>query len=185
MNKRTVHLFIEEGGLIMPGYAIHLAIGEKYAKKNNIQDKKGFIEGIIKPDLMEKEKSHYLDKNRVPKLEEFLKHVPIDTDYNKGYFLHLVTDYLFYTKFLQGFSEEIYHDYNKLNKYLIEKYNIHIPPEIQSIVEFEDGKPQILDKDSLCKFIDAISQIDFTTLEALKDYLEGCDLVNEKEETFK
>lgn len=169
----------------MPGYAIHLAIGEKYAKKNNIQDKKGFINGIIKPDLIEKEKSHYLDENGNLKLEEFLKEIPLDTDYNKGYFLHLVTDYLFYNKFLQDFSEEIYHDYNKLNRFLITKYNITIPPEIQSIVEFEDGKPKILDKDSICRFIDAIAQIDFTTLESLKNYLESCDLINEKEETYK
>ena len=63
--------------------------------------KKVFINGIIKPDLIEKEKSHYLDENGTPKLEEFLKDIPLDTDYNKGYFLHLVTDYLFYNKLLR------------------------------------------------------------------------------------
>lgn len=169
----------------MPGYAIHLAIGEKYAKKNNIQDKRAFIEGLIKPDLIEKQESHYLDENGIPKLEEFLKNASLDNDYNKGYFLHLVTDYLFYNKFLQGFSEEIYHDYNKLNRFLITKYNISIPLEIQSIVKFEEGNPKILDKDSICRFIDAISQIDFTKLEFLKDCIETCDVINEKEETCK
>ena len=169
----------------MPGYAIHLAIGEKFAEKNNIQDKKAFIEGLIKPDLIEKGESHYLDENKNPNLDEFLRNSSLNSDYNKGYFLHLLTDYLFYTKFLKEFFEEIYNDYNKLNRFLITKYNISVPSEIQSMIEFEEGATKILDKDSICRFIDAISQIDFTKLESLKEYIESCDLTNEKEETCK
>ena len=157
----------------MPGYTIHLAIGEQYAKKNKIENKQEFINGIIVPDLIDKKHSHFADENGNPQLEAFIKCISLDTDYNKGYFLHLITDYLFYNRFLQQFSEEIYHDYNKLNRFLIEKYNIHIPQEIQSIVEFEEGEPKLLDRNSICKFIETISQIDFEKIKALKSYIEN------------
>ena len=44
----------------MPSYCIHLAIGNLYAKKHDIKDKKAFNMGIIAPDFAkDKEKSHY------------------------------------------------------------------------------------------------------------------------------
>lgn len=49
----------------MPGFVIHLAIGEEYARKKDIKDKNQFLMGIISPDLYDKEKSHFLDKMEI------------------------------------------------------------------------------------------------------------------------
>lgn len=146
----------------MAGYVIHLAIAKKYLEKNDIKDKDAFLSGVIMPDLLDKRSSHYGENTSNPNLNEFLKANSLDSDYNKGYFLHLVTDYLFYNKFLSRFSEDIYHDYNKLNEFLIRKYNIDIPSEIKQVVDFEDGEPVILDRDSVCEFIDFVADLDIT-----------------------
>lgn len=43
---------------------------------------------------------------------------------SKTFYLHLLTDKHFYVYYEDIFSEEFYHDYNKLNRGLIENYNI-------------------------------------------------------------
>lgn len=94
------------------------------------------------PDLLDKTTSHYSNNSSCPDFKKFLDKNNLDSDYNKGYLLHLIIDYLFYNRFLNEFSEELYCDYNKLNKFLIERYHItDIPPEIQNYIGFENGKP--------------------------------------------
>lgn len=164
----------------MPGYVIHLAIAKKYIERNNVKDPKAFIKGCIMPDLLDKRTSHYGEATSNPDFQKFLNNNTLESEYNQGYLLHLISDYLFYNKylnrFMENFSEEIYNDYNKINRFLIEKYKIDVPKEIESIVGFEQGEPKILDKESICNFIDAVSQIDFTQLDALKKFLDNYDL---------
>ena len=81
-------------------------------------------------------------------------------EYSEGYFLHLLTDYLFYNRFLTGWNPQIYSDYNKLNSAIMKRYHITIPVEIQSIVKFEQGDTTILKEDKLCKFIENVGKID-------------------------
>ena len=57
-------------------------------------------------------------------LKDFLKENKLEDSYKRGYFLHLVTDYLFYNKYLDIFTKDIYNDCDILNKFLIEKYNV-------------------------------------------------------------
>lgn len=170
----------------MPGYVIHLAIGKKYIDKNKIKDTDAFLQGCIMPDLLDKKSSHYGESSSNPDFQKFLETNSLDSEYNQGYLLHLISDYLFYNKYLkrfvESFSDEIYHDYNKLNKFLIEKYNVEIPEKIKSVVGFENGEPTILKKDSICSFIDAISEIDFTQINSLKEYLEKYEISEEKNE---
>lgn len=154
----------------MPGYVIHLAIGKEYAKRNKIKDEESFFRGIIMPDLLDKKTSHYGDASSNPDLAEFLNTNALDTEYNKGYFLHLITDYLFYNRFLNEFSQDIYGDYNKLNKFLIDKYGIEIPEELQGIVKFSEGEPTILDKNSICKFIEAVAGLDLEKIKGKRDF---------------
>ena len=106
----------------MPGFTIHLAIGEQYIKKHKeeIKNKKEFIKGIIAPDLNEKmtdieknkSKSHYgkwEEYSATTNIEQFLKdkNVNVNEDYWKGYFLHLLTDYYFYNIDFLKESKEI------------------------------------------------------------------------------
>lgn len=86
----------------MPGFTIHIAIANEYMRKHKkeILDREAFIKGTIAPDLSEdKYKSHYENhgENHVG-LSKFMKQTEIDikSDYGKGYFLHLLTDELFY-----------------------------------------------------------------------------------------
>lgn len=130
----------------MPSFNIHLAVAVKYSEKNNIENKELFFRGSIAPDLVkDKSISHYTgmrDKNYLRKyvfekvrLNEFLKYNKVETDYEKGVFLHLATDFIFYQEFLSDkyldkvdFDEmiqDLYYSYRITNSYLEEKYNIH------------------------------------------------------------
>ena len=81
----------------MPGFVIHLAIGQEYLRKQNKNYSEEFQKGIVAPDFIDdKSKTHYGKSPRYTNLEKFLDNNKIDTDFNKGFFLHLITDYLFY-----------------------------------------------------------------------------------------
>ena len=58
--------------------------------------------------------------------------------------MHLVTDYIFYIKIISVISKDIYNDYDILNKYLIEKYNVEIYDNIKNNVFFKEGETKIL-----------------------------------------
>lgn len=54
----------------------------------------------------------------------------IETSLNKGKFLHLIGDYLFYNHYLDKISKEILHnDYNVINK-----YNVKLQENIKQYV---------------------------------------------------
>lgn len=144
----------------MPSYVIHLAVAKKYLENHKEEDFEEFYRGVVAPDLADKKVSHYGEYSSSPDLNKYYNEVGLDNSYNRGYFLHLVTDYLFYNKFLQSFSSEIYEDYNKINSDLIEKYNISIPKEIEEKIKFKEGIPSILDINRICKFIDAVGQVE-------------------------
>ena len=55
------------------------------------------------------------------------------------YFLHLLTDYLFYNKYIDFFSKDIYNDYDILNRQLIDKYNVTLPEKIKKYVFFKEN----------------------------------------------
>lgn len=144
----------------MPGYVIHLAIAKKHLEQNNIQNEEEFIRGIIAPDLLKQSgiDSHY-GVSSSPDIKKFFEKHSLKTDYNKGYFLHLVTDYLFYNKFLSVWSPQIYDDYNVLNKDLIERYQIQVPKEIEKHIKFADNPLTILSKNDIISFIETVGKI--------------------------
>ena len=97
--------------------------------------------------------------------------------------LHLVTDYLFYTKFLKNFewTPDIYDDYDRLNRLLIERYQIEIPEEIRSVVQFKDGQLKVLEFDSICSFIEAVGKINISELIQNRQYDNAYDAQEEDE----
>lgn len=134
----------------MPGFNIHLAIGKRYIekqknKKDVIKNENSFYNGLVAPDLVNDKKiSHYTtetNKNNLEKyllgkvrLDLYLKENKVETDFEKGVFLHLFTDYLFFNEFFkkeyiknityQDFVRDLYYSYEKTNDYLNKKYNI-------------------------------------------------------------
>lgn len=134
----------------MPSLDIHIALARKYLKiHNDIKDEVEFIKGSLAPDLaIDRIKSHYtkkVDKNNLEEilknkvdLPEYLAKTKINTDYEKGYFFHLLTDFLFFNNFFDknyvvktdynNFKKDLYYSYNKAHKYLINNYDISYEP---------------------------------------------------------
>lgn len=130
----------------MASFNIRLAVGKRYLEKNNnIKDEAAFYAGIIEPDLVDnKDVSHYTGirnkdnlleylANKVL-LDKYLENVVVDTDYEKGVFIHLITDYLYFNNFFDKdylsnisyseFCKDLYYSYDITNKYLEDKYKI-------------------------------------------------------------
>lgn len=165
----------------MAGYVIHLAVGEEYLRihPGDINDYNKFIEGIIYPDsITDKSLTHYGPKSSQVNLKKFLNDRDIDDDFNKGYFVHLVTDYLFYNKFLDTFSKKyIYNDYDILNKQLEERFNVKIPLKVKENVYYTSGTTKILNLNDTIEFIKNtakynLEDIKKAVLEGDKNWLE-------------
>lgn len=156
----------------MSGYVIHLAIAEEYIRKhkneNNNYDE--FIRGVIFPDgVGDKSKTHYGQSSSKVNLQSFLREHEINSSFEKGYFLHLLTDYLFYNRYIDTFSKEVYNDYDIINSHLMKKYNVTLPERVKSRVSFKEGKTKILSLEKAQKIIDDISSMD---LEVVKKQIE-------------
>lgn len=166
----------------MPGYVIHVAVAQEYLKKHkNNENKEEFVKGTIEPDLIKpKSLSHYGKSPAYTNLKKFLESNEIETSFQKGFFLHLITDYLFYNHYLDKFSrEDIYNDYDILNAKLIEKYNVQLPEKVKQYVFNKEGTTKILSEELACKVIDEISNLKMEDIQ--KEVLED----NEKWTTYK
>ena len=95
----------------------------------------------------------------MPGLNQFIQENGISSSYDEGYFLHLVTDYLFYNRFLNKWDTAIYDEYDKLNSRLIKKYGIIIPEDVNKKVKLIDGETSIINEEDLCEFIESVSKI--------------------------
>ena len=131
----------------MPSFNIHLAVAKRYLDKHNdIKNTLDFYKGSIAPDLTDnKDKSHYtaprkdsdsLSSYLMKKviLNRHLEENNILTAYEKGVFLHLITDKIFFTNYFtkeyvdsvirKTFLNNLYYSYGTTNKYLEDKYGI-------------------------------------------------------------
>lgn len=189
----------------MPGFNIHLAIGKRYIekqknKKDVIKNENSFYNGLVAPDLVtDKKISHYTtetNKNNLEKyllekvrLDLYLKDNKVETDFEKGVFLHLLTDYLFFNEFFekefiknidyQDFVRDLYYSYEMTNEYLNKKYNIDFSifgDRLEKNIrknkkekKLEDSdlkeKKLIFSEKDLDEFIEKISSINIKELE--------------------
>lgn len=157
----------------MPGYIIHVAVGKIYAQNNEIEDLQSFYRGIIDPDMTDdKSKTHYGPISSESGLNKYIEQNEIKTSYQEGYFLHLVTDYIFYRKFLTHCNSNIYDDYDKTNNKLLKKYKIEIPKEVEKVVKFKEGKLNILNEEKLYEFIEEVGKINIRKIISKK----GCNI---------
>lgn len=174
----------------MASSAIHLAVAKKYYERNNISDYDNFIAGSLYPDAADdKDQAHYTESNRgnnnvsylqsKVNLYSFLKKRKELDDFELGWFLHLVTDYLFFDECFdkqyllensyEKFREDLYFAYNCLGKYVSDKYNItkndykSYPSEYYPGFEYKEC---ILSKKLIDEFIDRVSSID------IKEYIK-------------
>lgn len=151
----------------MAGYVIHLAVAEEYLKQTKINENyEEFINGVLAPDnVTDKSLTHYGEKSNKVQLDKFLEDKNLLTSFNRGYFLHLVTDYIFYNKIFDTYSKDIYHDYDVLNAYLIEKYNVKIPEKIKDKVHFINDNLILLNKEKVEECIKICSSMEIDDIE--------------------
>lgn len=163
---------------------IHLAIAKKYLETHTTLNYRDVIAGTLYPDAANNnDESHYTNLNRgndnvshvrgKVNLYSFFKDHEYLNDFELGWFLHLITDYLFFeecfsTEYLlensyEQFCKDLYFAYDHLNFYLSENYNItkndymDYPSEYYSGVPYEEC---ILSKDLIDTFINRVSSID-------------------------
>lgn len=167
----------------MASFNIHLAVAKLYSSKNKVEDVFELYKGSIDPDLIkDKSISHYTNvvgkdnlitylQNKVI-LNDFLKKNDINNDYQKGIFLHLITDYLFFNDFFTNdylkdlsyndFIHDLYYSYDCTNEYLANKYDLK--EIIEKLLIDETFPPtlnatNILEQTKLDEFIERVSSI--------------------------
>lgn len=165
----------------MASSVIHLAVAKKYIGNRN---KERVFAGALYPDtVLNKDESHYTDKNRGTdnvshlkgkvNLYAFLEEHDLDDDFELGWFIHLFTDYLFFEECFdkeylmrtsyEDFRKDLYYSYDHLGQYLKEKYGIveddykAYPDEYYEGVPYEES---ILSKEKIDAFIARTSSID-------------------------
>ena len=156
----------------MAGYVIHIAVAEGYLKKHREKYSRDFILGAVMPDLAkDKSKTHYGKSPAYTNLKKFILSNNLDSDLNKGKFIHLITDYLFYNHYLDKFTkEELHNDYDLSNRKIIEKYNVKLLDEIKDNVFYKEGEMKILSFPLIFKVIDEISSLNLEDVK--KEVLE-------------
>ena len=158
-----------KGSEYMASSMIHIVVANEVNKKINRDKSKLFI-GTIAPDISKlvgesKIKSHFQDTDdNIPNLEKLLEKYKnnLNDDFVLGYYIHLVTDYLWFKYFmteiednsmitkLDGtvvkcngnmFSLYVYNDYTNINTKLIDEYNLDLKifyndiPQLDNIIE--------------------------------------------------
>ena len=87
----------------MASFSMHLAIAKLYLKTHPEEDIEEFINGTLAPDLTnDKSATHYGRHSGWANPAKYLlsNGNDIENSFKKAYFLHLITDYLFYHKLI-------------------------------------------------------------------------------------
>lgn len=167
--------------------SIHLAISKTFLLNNPGKNYNSLLAGTLFPDTVNnKDISHYTDLNRGKdnishlrgkvNLYNFLRsRQEILTDFVFGWFIHLVTDYLFFdecfseeyllTHTYQEFRQDLYFAYDHLNSFIYRKYNILITDYEAFPLKYHEGLLEyqncIFTKEMIVNFIEKVTSIDF------------------------
>ncbi len=181
----------------MASLMIHLLVGHEYCKNHQVQDVDAFLKGNLAPDFAdEKWIAHYSKckfnktytdslKTKVD-LNRYCRENVIDSDFKRGEFLHLLTDYVFFSQYMLnnpkyqacddnnqlGIVKILYRDYHRSNDWIMKSYDglrlDLLPEEMKATREDE---MEILSKDSLRHMVSFCAGIDLN--KAYSDYREN------------
>ena len=184
----------------MPQKIVHYVVAKELINKNVIKDEYKYIMGNIVPDSNDHTKkdhslTHYItcENNKILiKFNDFFnkyKDKILDDDMYLGYYTHLLTDslyrhYLYNIKKMkkyrqdENFEEKIYSDYNKLNRILIEKYNLE-KIDIDIKIVPKEFKLHTLDKlqEEMDSYFDVICDnynLHYLTTDLIYDFIQYC-----------
>lgn len=165
---------------------MHLAIAEEYMKHNFIKNRTAFLDGTLEPDLLPDKISSHFGSYEKPKsirellksrmsLEKYVRESEITSDFEKGYFLHMIVDDLFYEYI---YSEDIeqqtpeqakvdmYSDYDFVTHHILLKYKIE-KDRIKQFLNSKKGTPVYFTAEDCDKFISATGKIDLAEAKEL------------------
>ena len=187
----------------MANFTVHLAIAQEWARLHNKFYSDDFMYGAVAPDLLAKINNlqgnfHYgiatkdmpielQYKNKVD-LHKYVMQNDINSDYDLGYFLHLVVDYYFFNVFLDldkiaklpfNFKQALYENYDATLPYVNSKYNVKYDCSYKELeyvkdryANFVGGNFRCLlyDNAKLSQFIEDMAHIDlFELYETIKN----------------
>lgn len=170
----------------MPSLMIHLLVGEKYCEKNKVKDKIKFLKGNFAPDLVKDKKESHFSRdcefktftdalvNKVDLSKVAKTNLNLADDFDRGVFLHLLTDYYFYTQLLindpnyekyknetfEGFRDLMYQDYSYVANWIVnnfENLNYNLLPDFATVKE--EGEMQIFSERLLLQIVDLCSNL--------------------------
>lgn len=166
----------------MPGVTIHLAATNAYLALHQTKKRDDFIDGTLAPDEVEDSAitHHSLPGFRDSalsflrgkiSLKDCLADFDINTEYGRGYFLHLVIDHEFYQLLQKDttaladmpyreFKDTLYHDYYATTAYLNEKYGIIYPDYAEKWNKAIDEPTQIISAEEISHFIERMATLD-------------------------
>lgn len=161
----------------MASLIIHLYVAQEYLKKHTeILNKEDFLKGSLAPDLeKEKVKAHYGKVTAKPILKDYLMDNGINNDFDKGYFIHLLTDLLFYNYLididyqinkygLNTWKKLLYDDYDIISTKYVKKLDVEIPECVQKYIVYKDKSLSLFKKEDLDKLVNNISNINIDKL---------------------
>ena len=140
----------------MASAIIHLAVAKTLEQYLNIENPRDYYLGAIAPDISKqigenKQQSHFLINARddIPNIELFTNKYPNfkDNSFNLGYFIHLYTDKVWFSRFIsqicagnyiklldgtvinttpEEMQKIVYQDYTNLNVKLLDEYKMDL-----------------------------------------------------------
>lgn len=155
----------------MASFVIHLAVSEMYLKKHPEEkfrknyDYLEFLHGSVFPDTGKNKTFSHCGVTSESNVPIFVGAFGVSNSFNRGWFLHLLTDYLFYNKYVDRMSRKMYDDYNILNSIIIKKYNLYVPEEARlNIPSIEGKKLTYLSEELVDKLVDEASEREIDSL---------------------
>ena len=173
----------------MASLMIHMVVAQEFCKKNNIENIELFLKGNLSPDLTEnKQLAHGVTDYKPLKnyddvirgrvnLQVCCKLLDLNDDFQKGVFLHLITDYYFYNHYMvnletyksitnkthEKVNPIVYDEYGKVARVLISKFDdirLDLLPDFARVVSEKDmvlfSKEGILNVIEVCSSFDLL-----------------------------
>ena len=171
----------------MPSIAAHMALAKLISTQLDLKEE-DFIRGNLLPDIIRLEDSHYKIKGKyfmIPNTDYFKENFSLSNNLYLGYYTHLLLDKYFLEEYVPNKignldvfkSKIIYKDYNKINKKLVDEFNLDVDYLISILKKYRQdiyakkleynlsclsskilGEPVCINVDNFIKFIYDISE---------------------------
>lgn len=169
----------------MASLMIHLLIAQEYCKKHKIEDVEAFLQGNLAPDLVPVKWPTHYSKTRTNKthLESIVNKVDlpafcaandISSDFNKGQFLHLLADVVFFKQYLAHnenylafdnanqllIQKVLYRDYHRINDWLMRTHkDLRLDLIPDDMKERRRDDMEIVSKEAISKIVEYCTDI--------------------------